>query len=158
MKIEEVLAICCKEYKIWLLFIPSSNAMHRKLIHPLQISISPLNHIKPQGCSSQHMCANTAADVVFHLQRPEPVMDVREFYKGKNILITGVTGYVGKAVAEKLLRSCDVGKIFLLIRSRPKTTVSQRLDRIKASVVSIKKSKSFMPAAGECFGSLPSPY
>lgn len=66
-------------------------------------------------------------------------MDIREFYKGKNIFITGGTGYVGKAVAEKLLRSCGVGKIFLLIRPKPKMTVAQRLDRIKSNMVSKKE-------------------
>ncbi|WP_026179775.1 fatty acyl-CoA reductase [Hahella ganghwensis] len=36
---------------------------------------------------------------------------------GKNVLITGTTGFVGKVVLEKLLRSVpDIGKIYLLVR------------------------------------------
>ena len=39
-------------------------------------------------------------------------------YAGKSIFITGVTGFVGKVVLEKLLRSVPkVERIYLLIRS-----------------------------------------
>jgi fatty acyl-CoA reductase len=38
--------------------------------------------------------------------------NVAEFYKNKNIFITGGTGFVGIALVEKILRSCpDVGKV-----------------------------------------------
>lgn len=30
-------------------------------------------------------------------------MQIREFYKDKNILLTGVTGFIGKCALEKLL-------------------------------------------------------
>lgn len=37
-------------------------------------------------------------------------LKVREFYRGKNIFITGCTGFVAKVILEKLLRTCpDVG-------------------------------------------------
>lgn len=60
-------------------------------------------------------------------------MGVRDFYAGKNILITGVTEFLGsyhlygsifklflgKVILEKILRSIpDVGTIYLLIRSK----------------------------------------
>nr|XP_014092579.2 putative fatty acyl-CoA reductase CG5065 [Bactrocera oleae] len=45
--------------------------------------------------------------------------EVAQWYAGKSILITGATGFMGKVLVEKLLRSCpDVKKIYLLIRSK----------------------------------------
>ncbi|KAM7359604.1 putative fatty acyl-CoA reductase CG5065 isoform 1-T2 [Cochliomyia hominivorax] len=44
---------------------------------------------------------------------------VASWYAGKNIFITGATGFMGKVLVEKLLRSCpDVKNIYLLIRSK----------------------------------------
>jgi hypothetical protein len=45
-----------------------------------------------------------------------PVID---FYKNKNILMTGVTGFVGKAILWKLIQALrqDIGSIYILIRS-----------------------------------------
>ncbi len=44
---------------------------------------------------------------------------LRDFYNGQSVLLTGATGFLGKPVIEKLLRSCpDVGHIYVLIRPR----------------------------------------
>lgn len=44
---------------------------------------------------------------------------VVEFYNGKNILITGATGFMGKVLVEKLLRDCpDVNTIYILVRMK----------------------------------------
>ncbi|RVE50675.1 hypothetical protein evm_004707 [Chilo suppressalis] len=53
---------------------------------------------------------------------------VTEYYTGKRVLITGGTGYVGKALVEKLLRSCpDVDTIYLLLRSKKGLSSEERL-------------------------------
>jgi len=45
--------------------------------------------------------------------------DIREFFSGKSVLVTGGTGFVGKVLIEKLLRSCDeIVNIFVLIRNK----------------------------------------
>ena len=42
--------------------------------------------------------------------------------------MTGVTGFVGKVLLEKLLREVPrIGKIYLLIRNKPKFTLQQRM-------------------------------
>ncbi|CRL04380.1 CLUMA_CG017471, isoform A [Clunio marinus] len=53
---------------------------------------------------------------------------ISEFYKGKNILVTGATGFCGKVLVEKLLRSCNVGKIFILVRHKKKASPQQRFN------------------------------
>ena len=45
-------------------------------------------------------------------------MDLKQFYKGKNLLLSGITGFVGKVVLEKILWSLDVNKIYILVRQK----------------------------------------
>lgn len=53
---------------------------------------------------------------------------VRDFYANKQIFITGGTGYLGKVVIEKLLRSCpEVQRIFVLIRPKKGHSSEERL-------------------------------
>ena len=62
---------------------------------------------------------------------------VAEFYRHKDIFITGATGFVGKCLLEKLLRSVpDAGKIMILMRPKKGKSVKERLDNILASKVS----------------------
>ena len=44
------------------------------------------------------------------------------------MFLTGVTGFVGKVLLEKILNAVPrVGKIYILIRHKPKTTLEDRL-------------------------------
>ena len=44
---------------------------------------------------------------------------VIQFYEGQNIFVTGASGFLGKVLLEKLLRSYpDVGNNFVLVRPR----------------------------------------
>lgn len=55
-------------------------------------------------------------------------MRIKDYYRGKTLLVTGCTGFlgtlprssspVGKVVLEKILRSLDVEKVYLLIRPK----------------------------------------
>ncbi|XP_031330549.1 putative fatty acyl-CoA reductase CG5065 [Photinus pyralis] len=59
------------------------------------------------------------------------INSVLEFYNGANVLITGATGFVGKALLEKLLRTCGtIGKVFLLIRPKRGLSVENRLKEL----------------------------
>nr|AGM32690.1 fatty acyl-coA reductase like protein [Coptotermes formosanus] len=56
---------------------------------------------------------------------------IQLFYKGRSVLVTGATGFCGKALLEKLLRSCaDVGKIYLLMRPKRGEDLSIRFARL----------------------------
>ncbi|XP_053690508.1 putative fatty acyl-CoA reductase CG5065 [Sabethes cyaneus] len=55
-------------------------------------------------------------------------ISVAEFYNGRSIFITGGTGFMGKVLIEKLLRSCPgIKNIFILIRPKRGQDVSERL-------------------------------
>lgn len=52
---------------------------------------------------------------------------VPEWYAGKNIFISGATGFLGKVLVEKLLRDCpDVAQLYLMIRAKRGKTPEQR--------------------------------
>jgi hypothetical protein len=62
---------------------------------------------------------------------------VSEFYGGKTVFITGGTGFMGKVLLEKLLRSCPgVSKIYLLIRPKKGQDAHERLKLLLCSPVS----------------------
>ena len=48
-----------------------------------------------------------------------PQNSIRSFYDDKVIFITGGSGFLGKVIIEKLLRSCpNLKKIYILLRSK----------------------------------------
>lgn len=54
---------------------------------------------------------------------------IPQFYSGRSIFITGGTGFMGKVLVEKLLRSCpDIKNIYLLIRPKKGQEVAARLN------------------------------
>jgi fatty acyl-CoA reductase len=63
---------------------------------------------------------------------------VAEYYEGKNVFITGGTGFIGKVLIEKLLRSCPkINKVFLLVRPKRSQDVEQRIEELADCPVSI---------------------
>lgn len=69
------------------------------------------------------------------VQETNQTFSVIDFYENKTILITGVTGFIGKVLLEKLLRQCsNVKKIYVLIRPLKSKTPEERLQNIFASL------------------------
>lgn len=61
---------------------------------------------------------------------------IAEFYAGKNVLITGATGFMGKVLVEKLLRSCpQVRALYLLVRPKAGQSMQQRVSDMMACKV-----------------------
>ncbi|KAI4802945.1 hypothetical protein KUCAC02_006512 [Chaenocephalus aceratus] len=53
---------------------------------------------------------------------------IPEYYAGKNVLITGATGFMGKVLVEKLLRACpEVRALYLLVRPKAGQSMEQRV-------------------------------
>jgi fatty acyl-CoA reductase len=59
-----------------------------------------------------------------------------EWFKGRSLLVTGATGFMGKVLVEKLLRSCpDIATIYLLMRPKRGNDVRTRLDELLNTTV-----------------------
>ena len=53
---------------------------------------------------------------------------VADFYKGRDVFLTGATGFIGKVFIEKMLRCCpDISTIFVLVRPRRNKSAQERL-------------------------------
>uniref|UniRef100_A0A8C7E3Z9 Fatty acyl-CoA reductase n=1 Tax=Naja naja TaxID=35670 RepID=A0A8C7E3Z9_NAJNA len=56
---------------------------------------------------------------------------VGTYYGGKSILVTGATGFMGKVLTEKLLRSChDVKAIYLCVRPKGGRSMQTRVENL----------------------------
>lgn len=81
------------------------------------------------------------ASVVPDAQVPD--VQVREFFTDKCVLMTGVTGFLGKVLLEKFLRTVPrIGKIYILIRDKPKYTHITLAERLRKEIFD---SKVFQP-------------
>ncbi|XP_023037072.1 fatty acyl-CoA reductase wat isoform X1 [Drosophila willistoni] len=58
-------------------------------------------------------------------------MPVGEFFENSEIFVTGGSGVVGKALIEKLLRSCNVRRIYVLMRTRHHLGAEERLQKMR---------------------------
>ncbi|XP_034248653.1 putative fatty acyl-CoA reductase CG5065 [Thrips palmi] len=59
---------------------------------------------------------------------------ISEFFAGKYVLVTGASGFMGKVLLEKLLRSCPgVAGVFLLLRPKRGKAIQERVDEMLQS-------------------------
>ncbi|XP_042669921.1 fatty acyl-CoA reductase 1 isoform X2 [Centrocercus urophasianus] len=59
------------------------------------------------------------------------MVSIPEYYEGKNVLLTGATGFMGKVLLEKLLRSCPkVKAVYVLVRPKAGQTPEARIEEI----------------------------
>ncbi|XP_028968987.1 putative fatty acyl-CoA reductase CG5065 [Galendromus occidentalis] len=66
----------------------------------------------------------------------EQYVGVSEFFAGKTLFVTGCTGFIGKVLLEKILRSCpDVSSIFVLARPKRGKTLEERFAQIFESAL-----------------------
>ncbi|XP_051778737.1 fatty acyl-CoA reductase 1 isoform X2 [Erpetoichthys calabaricus] len=59
------------------------------------------------------------------------MISIPKYYEGKNVLITGATGFMGKVLLEKLLRSCpNVKAVYVLVRPKAGQDPEQRIQEM----------------------------
>ena len=83
---------------------------------------------------------------------------IRRFYAGKQILLTGCTGYLGIIILEKILRTCtEISKIYLMIREKKNMGVKERLEKCFANNIfdTLRESNpNFMEKVQPIYGDL----
>lgn len=62
--------------------------------------------------------------------------EIQTFYKDTTILLTGCTGFLGKILLEKLLRACEVKKIYCIVRDKKNQLADERFHQMFESKVS----------------------
>lgn len=59
-----------------------------------------------------------------------PKSQIAEFYAGKTVFLTGVTGFLGKIVLAQLFTFCpEIKKVFCLIRGRSGVSAAARFEK-----------------------------
>jgi long-chain acyl-CoA synthetase len=92
--------------------------------HPEKLEKAILSAERPKA-------ANHRALVVFDGDSRAGPLSVRKTLTGKNILLIGVTGFIGKVWLAQLLSEVpQIGKIYLLIRRQRTTTAQRRFEKI----------------------------
>jgi fatty acyl-CoA reductase len=63
--------------------------------------------------------------------------EIREFFAGRKVFITGGIGFIGAVLLEKLLRACpEIETVYLLVRPKRKSSVQDRVSTLLDSPVS----------------------
>lgn len=60
---------------------------------------------------------------------------IAKFYRGSTVLITGASGFLGQVLLEKILRSLDVRKVYVMIRSKRNSSPEERLQRMMEGIL-----------------------
>uniref|UniRef100_A0A1A9WDN3 Fatty acyl-CoA reductase n=1 Tax=Glossina brevipalpis TaxID=37001 RepID=A0A1A9WDN3_9MUSC len=79
-------------------------------------------------------------------EKPEE-MSITEFYNNQEIFITGGSGFIGKALIEKLLRSfSNFKKMFILMRPKKDKSADKRLQELLDNVI-FQRAREEQPEA-----------
>jgi len=74
------------------------------------------------------------------------------FYANRSVFITGGTGFMGKVLIEKLLRSCpDIHEIFILLRPKRELSIQDRLKNALNLPVSPKQRSAYTRKRNETY-------
>ncbi len=58
------------------------------------------------------------------------INSVTEFYQGKNVLVSGTTGFLGKVILEKMMRCFpQIGCLYVLIRVKKGENIKERFSK-----------------------------
>ncbi|KAI9489880.1 male sterility protein-domain-containing protein [Zychaea mexicana] len=122
---------------------PTPTPNHDHTADKSDSQVAPVSQEQEQQHQSPHppeestpTTESTTPTVTESDPQDQPSLNVREFYQNKAILLTGATGFVGKALLWKLL-SLDVRKIFILLRTGQRRPGSA-FQRIKEDILTNK--------------------
>lgn len=67
---------------------------------------------------------------------PTEGSEIVEFFKGKCVFITGATGFLGKLLVEKLLRTCkDIKAVYIFVREKKGKDINTRICELYEDIV-----------------------
>lgn len=102
---------------------------NRNKAKPIHVVLSgafrPLKH--SMSCALLSICVHRVQLRIYFPRFVDGDDIISRFYKDAVIFITGGTGFLGKILVEKLLRSFVVKRIYLLVRVKNNLTVNERL-------------------------------
>src|SRR5580658_5139189 len=110
---------------------PDGRVPREKLIAILGFEKNP--HILDEAMKPAERAAPKVYVPVVHYEsrNGHPVLSARAALRGKNILLIGATGFIGKVWLANLLTDLpEIGRIYLLVRHNRANTSLQRLQRV----------------------------
>jgi thioester reductase-like protein len=100
--------------------------------------------------AARQMARQERPIVHFDRHRPFETLSVRQALRGKNVLLIGVTGFIGKVwLVNTLMDLPELGRIYLLIRRQKSTPAERRFERL------VEESPVFDPLYARYRGNLP---
>ncbi|MEL6178740.1 MAG: SDR family oxidoreductase, partial [Myxococcota bacterium] len=86
--------------------------------------------MEQQQTNSQHADTPSSAHTVGAPSSADAPFSIAETLRGKRILLTGTTGFLGKVVGSMLLRwHADIDRLYLMIRGNKQFTAQERFDQ-----------------------------
>jgi thioester reductase-like protein len=108
---------------------PDGRRAPKTLARQLDISLEDLR--RAVVSANREPVAVERSIVRFEGQRQEPGFSVRRALAGKQLMLIGVTGFIGKVwLANTLLDLPEIGKIYLLIRRQKSNPAQRRFEKI----------------------------
>ena len=102
-----------------------------RLLHDLKLEREPQRLAEAIIPAARPAPRNHRSLVLFDQRKAGAPLSVRKALRGKNILLIGVTGFIGKVWLEQVLREVpEIGKVYLLIRRQRTTTGRRRFEKI----------------------------
>lgn len=89
-----------------------------------------MNHISA-------LCPPERATTMDKKSKAPSKSNILETFRGARVLVTGGTGFMGQVLIEKLLRTCEIDKLYIIARPKNGMTEKERLEKIFDDHVSL---------------------